>query len=391
MNIADRLNRIPPYVFAEVGARIRDKRAAGVDVINLGIGSPDQPPPQCIIDAMSRAAQEPANHRYPSYVGSPELRSAMVAYYSRRFGVDLDADTEVLPILGSKDGIAHIAWTLVDEGDLVLIPDPGYPPYTSGTKLAGGECHYLSLTADNDFLPDLEGVPADVYERASAMWINYPNNPTGAVAPLSFYQQLVEYASRHDFVVLSDNPYADVTFDGYRAPSFLEAEGARDVGVEFNSLSKTYNMAGWRIGMTVGNADVIRALTRVKTNVDTGIFYPLQAGAIAALEGPQEWLAERNATYQARRDTFVDGLRRLDFSFEVPKASLYVWARVPAGWTSAGLSDHLLEDAGVWITPGTFYGPSGEGYVRLSLTVSRERIEEACERIAESLERGDVS
>lgn len=391
MNIAERLNRIPPYVFAEVGARIREQQASGVDVINLGIGSPDQPPPPFIVDAMTDAAQEPANHRYPSYVGSPELRSAMAGYYRRRFGVELDADREVLPILGSKDGIAHIAWTLVDQGDLVLVPDPGYPPYTSGTRLAGGDCYYVPLIAENDFLPDLQAVPADVYERAVAMWINYPNNPTGAVAPLSFYQQLVEYAARYDFVVLSDNPYADVTFDSYRAPSFLQAAGACDVGVEFNSLSKTYNMAGWRIGMAVGNAEIIRALTRVKTNVDTGIFYPLQAGAIAALEGPQEWLVERNGMYQARRDAFVDALRRLDFSFEVPRASLYMWARVPAGWTSAALSDHLFEEAGVWITPGTFYGPSGEGYVRLSLTVSRERIEEACERIGRNLDRGERS
>lgn len=386
MQIADRLNKIPPYVFAEVGARIREKQSMGVDVINLGIGSPDQPPPQFIIDAMTRAAQEPANHRYPSYVGLPELRSAMAAYYRRRFDVRLDPDREVLPILGSKDGIAHIAWTLVDPGDVVLIPDPGYPPYTSGSTLAGGECYYMPLTRETDFLPDLEAVPPDILARATALWINYPNNPTGAIASVEFYEKLVAYAMEYNFIVLSDNPYADVTFDGYRAPSFLEADGASDAGLEFNSLSKTYNMAGWRVGMAVGNAELISALTRVKTNVDTGIFNPLQAGAIAALEGSQEWLAERNAVYQARRDTFVDRLSELGFSFEVPKASLYIWARVPAGWTSTELSDHLLEDAGIWITPGTFYGPSGEGYVRISLTVSKERIEEACERIAISLD-----
>lgn len=385
MQLAGRLNRIPPYVFAEVGARIREKSAQGIDVINLGIGSPDLPPPKFITEAMIWASEEPANHRYPSYEGSPELRRAMAGYYARRFGVELNPDREVLPLIGSKDGIAHVAWTVVDPGDLVIVPDPGYPPYASGTQLAGGECYYVPLTAENDFLPDLDAIPEAVYDRAVAMWINYPNNPTGSIAPLEFYDRLVDYAKRYDFVVLSDNPYAEVTYDGYRAPSFLEATGAPDVAIEFNSLSKTYSMAGWRIGMAVGNADLVAALRRVKTNVDTGIFYPLQAGAIAALEGPQEWLADRNATYQARRNVLVDGLHDLGFTFEVPKASLYVWAGVPANWTSADLSDHLLEDAGVWVTPGTFYGPSGQGYVRLALTVAEDRIREAVTRIRRSL------
>ncbi len=381
MRIARRIRDLPPYVFAGVARRIREKEVRGERVINLGIGSPDMPPPDFVVRAMVEAARDPSAHRYPGYVGTPELRRAVAAYYRRRFGVELDPEREVLPLIGSKEGLAHVAWALVDQGDVVLVPDPGYPTYRLGTLLAGGEVFFMPLKPESGFLPDLEAVPEEVYRRAVAMWVNYPNNPTGAVAPLDFYRRLVELARHYDFVVLSDNPYADVTFDGYRAPSFLQVEGAREVGVEFNSLSKTYNMAGWRVGMAVGNAEVVKALTRVKSNVDTGIFLPLQAGAVAALEGPQEWIEERNGVYRERRDVLVAGLRALGFTCDVPRATLYVWARVPAGWTADALADTLLDRAGVWMTPGTFFGPSGEGFVRVAFTVDVETIREALARV----------
>ncbi len=390
MHLAQRIRDLPPYVFAGVVRRIREKEARGERVINLGIGSPDMPPPDFVVDAMVHAARDPTNHRYPGYVGSPELRRAIAAYYRRRFGVELDPEREVLPLIGSKEGLAHVMWALVDPGDLVLVPDPGYPTYRLGVYLAGGEVHFLPLRAQNDFLPDLEAVPEAVYRRAVAVWVNYPHNPTGAVAPLDFYRRLVELAREYDFVVLSDNPYADVTFDDYRAPSFLEVEGAREVGIEFNSLSKTYNMAGWRVGMAVGNANLIGALTRVKSNVDTGIFLPLQVGAVAVLEGPQDWIAERNAVYQERRDVLVAGLRKLGFVCQTPRATLYVWARVPEGWTSEALSNYLLDRAGVWVTPGTFFGPSGEGFVRVAFTVDVQVIQEALDRMERALSRPET-
>lgn len=385
MRLAQRVQNLPPYLFAGVARRIRQKEAAGERVINLGIGSPDMPPPPFVIEAMERAARDPASHRYPSYTGTPELRRAIAAYYRRRFEVNLDPDREVLPLIGSKEGLAHIMWVLVDPGDVVLVPSPGYPTYRYSVHLAGGEVVFLPLQAEKGFLPELDAVPEEVYRRAVAMWVNYPHNPTGAVAPLEFYRRLVELAHTYDFVVLSDNPYVDITFDGYRAPSFLEVEGAREVGIEFNSLSKTYNMAGWRVGMAVGNAELVGALMRVKSNVDTGIFLPLQVGAVAALEGPQDWIAERNAVYQQRRDVLVAGLRRLGFACEVPRATLYVWARVPDGWTGEALADYLLEQAGVWVTPGTFFGPGNEHFVRVAFTVDVALIEEALDRVGRAL------
>lgn len=385
MHLAPRLTRMPPYFFARVAERIRAVEAQGHRVINLGIGSPDLPPPDFIIEAMIAAAREPASHRYPSYTGSPELREAIAGYYARRFGVALDPQTEVLPLIGSKEGLAHVLMALVGDGDLVLVPDPGYPTYRMGTYLADGVFEPVPLRPELGFLPDLDAIPEETYRRAVAFWVNYPNNPTGATAPLAFYERLVALARRYDFVVLSDNPYADITFDGYRAPSFLEVPGAKEVGVEFNSLSKTYNMAGWRVGMAVGNAEVIAALLRVKSNVDTGIFYPLQAGAIAALNGPQEWLAERNEIYRQRRDVVVEGLRAAGFQAEPPKASLYVWARIPEGWTSEALSTYLLETAHIWLTPGIAFGEHGEGYVRVALTTDADTLAKAMAQVSEAL------
>jgi len=381
VRIAKRMDNIPPYIFAAVSKLIASKQAEGMDVINLGIGSPDLTPPQFIIDAMNTAAQEAVSHRYPSYFGLPELREAIADWYAQRFGVDLDPNREVVPLIGSKEGIAHVAQALIDPGDIALVPDPGYPTYSKGTILADGEVYFMPLLDRNSFLPDLDSIPADVRERARCIWINYPNNPTGAVAPLSFFEEVIAFARENDIAVMADNPYSDVTFDGYKAPSFLEVDGAREVGVEFNSLSKLYNMAGWRVGMAVGNERIIEALTRVKSNVDTGIFRPVQIGAIAALKGDQSWLAERNATYQERRDIVLAGLEAAGIDVIPPKATLYIWPKTPAGYTSEEFSMKLLNEAGVWITPGNAFGPSGEGYLRISLCTSADRLREAMDRL----------
>jgi len=383
ISIAKRMNNIPPYIFAAVSKTIAAKQAEGMDVINLGIGSPDLAPTQFIIDALKEAADEAISHRYPSYFGLPELRQAVADWYARRFNVTLDPAREVLPLIGSKEGIAHAALTLIDPGDVALVPDPGYPTYSKGTLLANGEVYYMPLLAENGFLPDLDAIPEDVRRRARCIWVNYPNNPTGAIAPLSFFEKLIAFAKENDIAVMADNPYSDVTYDGYVAPSFLQVEGAREVGVEFHSLSKTYNMAGWRVGMVVGNETIIEALTRVKSNVDTGIFRPVQIGAIAALQGDQSWLTERNATYQERRDVVLAGLEAVGINVIPPKATLYVWPETPVGYTSKEFSLKVLNEAGVWITPGNAFGPSGEGYLRISLCTTVDRLREAMERIKE--------
>lgn len=379
--LAKRMEQVPPYVFAHVSKLIAEKRAEGVDVINLGIGSPDLPTPAHIVEALQRAAEDPANHGYPSYTGMPSFRQAIASWYKARFDVDLDPDTEVVPLIGSKEGIAHLALAVVGRGDIALVPDPGYPTYQMGTVLADAETYAMPLLAENGFLPDLDAIPDDVLERARVMWLNYPNNPTGAIAPMSFFEDLVDFAKRHNVLIAHDNPYADVTFDGYEAPSLLQVPGAKDVAVELNSLSKTYNMAGWRVGMAVGNSQVIAGLIRVKSNVDTGIFNPIQIAASAALQGDQGWIAERNAVYQRRRDVLMEGLAAIGLKAYEPKAALYVWAETPRHVKSDEFAMHVLDDAGVWVTPGTAYGEAGEGYFRLSLCVPEERLAEAMERM----------
>lgn len=381
MNLADRMNNIPPYVFAVVAERIREKKAQGIDILNLGIGSPDMGPPNWITEVMIDATLKMENHRYPGYAGSPLLRQAWASYYQTRFNVELHPDKEVLPLIGSKEGIPHMALALVGQGDIVLVPDPGYPVYNVSTILAGGTPYTMPLLEENNFLPDLDAIPADVLERTVAMWLNYPNNPTGAIAPIEFYEKVVYYAKKYDFSVLSDNPYADITFDGYRAPSFLEAPGAMDVAIEINSLSKTYNMAGWRVGTAVGNADLIHALLRVKSNVDTGIFYPLQAGAAAALTGDQSWVGERNKIYKKRRDIAVSALRDAGFTVNTPVASLYVWPRVPEGYNANDLAWHLFDNANVWITPGEAFGAAGKDFMRLALCTDAETLASGLERV----------
>ena len=381
MRFARRVEKLPPYLFAEISRRIAEKRSQGVDVISFGIGDPDLPTPEHIIDSLREASLDSANHRYPETGGLPELRQAVARWYERRFDVSLDPQREVLPLVGSKEGIGHIALCFIDPGDIALVPDPGYPVYAVGTMFAGGEAYYLPLREENGFLPDLESVPADVLGKARALWLNYPNNPTGAVADLDFFERAAAFARKHGLAVLHDGPYSEVAFDGYRPPSFLQADGAREVGIEFHSLSKSYNMTGWRIAMAVGNAEIIDTLTRVKSNLDSGIPQAIQRMAITALDGSQDCIEEHNRVYQRRRDRLVVALRGLGLRVSPPKASLYVWARIPDGTTSTEYATRLLDEAGVVVTPGVGYGPSGEGYVRLSLTLPDERLEEGVRRL----------
>jgi LL-diaminopimelate aminotransferase len=378
---ANRIASLPPYLFAEADRQIAAKRAAGFDVVSLGVGDPDLPTPAWILEALHKSAEDPANHRYPDYYGLAELRRAIASWYLTRFGVELHPDNEVVPLIGSKEGIAHIALAFIDPGDVALASDPGYPVYTIGTMLAGGTPYLMPILPENDFLPDLDSVPADVLSKARLLWINYPNNPTSAVAPEGFFERVVEFAQRHNLLVCHDNAYSDVTFDGYRPISFLQVPGAKEVGVEFHSLSKSYNMTGWRIGMMVGNASAVEALGRVKTNLDSGIFQAVQYAGIAALTGDQTWMAERNMIYQRRRDLVVSTLNEIGIDATPPKASLYIWARVPRGETSLGFSLKVLEDLAVWVTPGVGFGPSGEGFFRISLTTPDHRLEEAMRRL----------
>jgi len=330
---------------------------------------------------MYRSAQDPHHHGYAGYYGTPELRQAIANYYEQRFGVKINPEKEVVSLIGSKEGIANAALAFVNPGQPVLVPDPGYPTYSLGTLLAGGVPAPVPLLADNGFLPNLATIPAGVVEAASVLWLNYPNNPTGAVAPLEFFERAVAFARKHDLLICHDNPYCDVTFEGYQAPSLLQVPGAMDVTLEFNSLSKTYNMAGWRIGMAVGNAVAVDALARTKTNIDSGIFRPIQDAAVLVLNGDQSWLQERNAVYCERRDIILSALGELGIKADKPVASLYIWARVPEGYTSAQFAARLLEGAGISITPGTVFGEHGEGYCRISLGMDTGRIREAMHRL----------
>jgi LL-diaminopimelate aminotransferase len=380
MRVADRVENLPPYVFAQLGQRIQELMASGRDVIRLDIGSPDLPPPEPVIAAMCRSAGDPSHHGYGGYYGTPALRQAIARYYEQRFGIDLDPRKQVTPLIGSKEGIANVALAFVDRGQVVLVPDPGYPTYTLGTLLAEGVPYRVPLLAEKDFLPDLESIPSDVARSAKILWLNYPNNPTGAIAPLEFFERAVAFAHKYELLVCHDNPYCDVAFDGYTAPSLLQVPGAMEVALEFNSLSKTYNMAGWRVGMAVGNAQAVDALARTKTNIDSGIFRPIQDAAVLALTGDQTWLRDRNAIYQERRDLILAMLEEIGIQAERPLASLYVWPVVPDGYSSVEFAAELLEEIGISITPGSVFGPHGEGYVRISVGMSTERIQEAMER-----------
>ena len=383
MRLARRIEKIPPYLFTEISRKIAAKRAEGVDVVSFAIGDPDIPTPQHIMAELHRASDEPANHRYPESEGLPELRQSIAGWYERRFGLSFDPDKEVQPLLGSKEGINNIALCLVDPGDIALVPDPGYPVYTTGTLFAGGEVHYMPLREEYGFLPDFSEIPVDVARRSKIMWLNYPNNPTAAVADLSFFEEAVRFAREYDIAVCHDGPYSEVAYDGFKPVSFLQADGAKEVGIEFHSLSKSYNMTGWRIGMAVGNPDLINALMRVKSNIDSGIPQAIQLMAIAALNGPQDCIPEHNAIYQRRRDRLVEALRAAGMKVEPPKGSLYVWAHIPEGFTSAEFAGRLIDEIGVVVTPGTGYGQQGEGYVRLSITTPDDRVDEGARRIME--------
>ncbi|MCD6291201.1 MAG: aminotransferase class I/II-fold pyridoxal phosphate-dependent enzyme, partial [Anaerolineae bacterium] len=334
MQPAQRMNALPPYVFAKLAARIRELRSQGLDVIRLDMGSPDLPPAPHIIEALERTARDPHKHGYPGFGGTPAFRQAVAEYYASRFGVDVDAGTEVVALIGSKEGIANMALAWLDPGDLALVPDPGYPTYRMGPRLVGADVYFMPLLEENGFLPDLDAIPSDVADRARLMWLNYPNNPTGAIAPMEFLEKVVAFCKQHDILLCHDAPYCDVVFDDYVAPSILQIPGAKEVALEFNSLSKSHNMAGWRIGMAVGNAVAVEALGRVKSNIDSGVFLGIQEAAIAALTGDQSWLKERNAIYQERRDIIVQTLNEVGLEAKAPQASLYVWPKVPKGYTS---------------------------------------------------------
>jgi LL-diaminopimelate aminotransferase len=370
VRLSQRVESLPPYLFVEISRKIAERKAKGEDVVSFGIGDPDIPTPAHIIERLCKEAHVPANQRYPESEGLPELRKTIASWYQKRFGVSLDPDKEVAPLIGSKEGIAHIALCLLNPGDIALITDPGYPVYAIGTKLAGGIPYYLPISPDNNFLPDLDNIPTEILAKTKVLWLNYPNNPTGAVADLKFFNKAVEFAKKHDICICHDGPYSEVAFDGYIPVSFLQAEGAKDVGIEFHSFSKTYNMTGWRIGMAVGNATAINALKTLKSNLDSGIPQAIQYVAIEALTGPQNCIKEHNDVYQRRRDLIVDTLNKMGLEAKQPKASLYIWAKVPHGFTSVEFTNDLLDKTGVVVTPGTGYGSNGEGYVRLSLTIA---------------------
>jgi len=380
---ARRLKNLPPYPFARWSAEVNRVKALGVDVIRLDIGNPDLPPSDAVLERLFNSAQQDGHHGYAGYRGLPVLREAITAYYARRFGVSLDAESQVVPLIGSKEGIVNMALAWLDPHDVALVPDPGYAPYTMGAMLAGAEVATFPLLAACDFLPDLSAIPKEVTRRAKLMWLNYPNNPTGAVADLDFLTQAVAYARDNHLLLCFDAPYTDVTYGNYVAPSILQVPGAIDVAVEFNSLSKTFNMAGWRVGMAVGNSEALSALAQVKSNVDSGMFHPLQDAAVAALETDAVWIANRNARYRERIDIVVDGLAALGIAASPPRAALYIWAQVPEGWKAETFAMTLLEQTGVAIAPGSFFGPSGEGYIRVSVTAPVEQLRRAMKRLAQ--------
>lgn len=379
--VANRLATLPPYLFARIEQKIEEARNKGVDVISLGIGDPDLPTPEHIVDVLVEQAQDPENHRYPSSVGLLSFRTAVANWYQKRFGVTLDPVSEIVTLIGSKEGIAHISFCFLEDGDYALVPDPGYPVYSIGASLAGAQNYFLPLEEEKGFLPDLSSVPSEVARKSKLLFINYPNNPTGAIAEKEFYQDVVSFARNYDLIVCHDAAYSEITFDGYAAPSFLEVEGAKDVGIEFHSLSKTYNMTGWRIGWAAGNPEVIKALATLKSNLDSGVFQAIQYAGIAALEGSQDCIEKMRAVYQERRDVAVAGLRSLGWKGGLPKATFYMWIQVPEGYTSTQFAEIVLEKAGVVITPGIGYGERGEGYFRIALTIDKKRIEEAFARM----------
>ncbi len=385
MRFARRLDGVPPYLFAEIERRIEAMRADGVDVISLGIGDPDLPTPPAVVEALQRAVAEPRTHQYPSNRGLAAFRDAVAGFYAQRFGVEVDPATEVMPVLGGKEAVAHVAFACLDPGDVALAPDPGYPPYTSGPVFAGADVHYLPLAAANAFMPRLDAIPQGVASRANLLYFNYPNNPTGAVVADGFFSDAAAFAREHGLVAVHDSAYTEIAFDGYSPPSFLSTPGAKDVGAEIFSLSKGWNMTGWRIGWIAGNADVVERYRQLKTNLDSGMFDALQLAGTAALTEAHDFPREMSEVYRRRRDLMIDALGAIGIAAEPPRATPYLWIRVPDGHDSASFTELVLAQAAVIVSPGPSFGPSGEGYVRISLTVPDARLEEAASRIASSL------
>ncbi len=379
--LASRLKHLPPYLFASIDEMKQKARVKGVDLIDLSIGDPDIPTPSNIVGAMKKAVKNPVNHRYPSYEGMLSYREAIARWYKRRFNVKLDPETEVLSLIGSKEGIGHIPLAFVNPGDIVLVPSPGYPVYSVGTLFAGGESYMMPLKEENDFLPDFGAIPKKVFIKAKLIFINYPNNPTSVVAPWKFHKEVIEVAKKYNIIVCHDASYTEIYYDDKRPLSFMQIPGSKDAGIEFHSLSKTYSMTGWRVGFAVGNRKVLAGLGKVKTNLDSGIFQAIQEASIVALDMDNDTLSGIRKTYQKRRDILYSGLKKLGMQLIKPKATFYIWAKVPSHFDSAGFVAHMLNKAGVLATPGNGFGDAGEGYVRFALTASEDRIKEAVERI----------
>lgn len=378
---AKRIDQIPPYLFAEIDKKKEEMRKKGMDLIDLGIGDPDLPTPQPIIERLKKASEDPRNHHYPSYEGMVEFRTAAAQWFEGRFGITFDPKTEVLALIGSKEGIAHIPLAFVNPGDYVLVPSPGYPVYRVATLLAGGTPYFLPLLKENGFLPKLSEIPKEVAERSKLLFINYPNNPTSAIAEKPFFEEVIAFARRYGIIVCHDAAYSELAFDGYRPLSFFEVEGAKEVGIEFHSLSKTFNMTGWRIGFAVGNQEIVSGLGRVKTNIDSGLFQAIQEAGIEALNHFDTPIPNIIRIYEGRRDVMVKGLREMGLEVDLPRATFYLWIRVPRGYTSAQFATLLIEQAGIVATPGNGFGEAGEGYIRMTLTVGESRLKEAIERL----------
>ncbi|MDA8214331.1 MAG: LL-diaminopimelate aminotransferase [Nitrospiraceae bacterium] len=385
IQLADRVKNLPPYLFATIDKMKQEALSKGVDLIDLSIGDPDIPTPAHIVAAMKKAVEKPVHHRYPSYEGMLSYREAVASWYKQRFNVSLDPKTEVLSLIGSKEGIGHIPLAFVNPGDVVLVPSPGYPVYPVGTLFAGGESCIMPLKEENGFLPDFKAIPEDVLKRAKLMFLNYPNNPTAAVASEGFFKEAIALAEKYNIIICHDAAYSEMYYDNQKPTSFLDVEGAKDVGIEFHSLSKTYNMTGWRIGFAVGNKDVIAGLGKIKTNLDSGVFQAIQEASIVALQTEDSILSLIRKTYQDRRDALYEGLKGLGIHINKPKATFYLWAKVPTGFNSTTFVAHLLEKTGVLGTPGVGFGAPGEGYIRFALTQPVERIKEAVERIKNAL------
>jgi LL-diaminopimelate aminotransferase len=385
IELASRVKNLPPYLFATIDRMKQETKAKGVDLIDLSIGDPDISTPMHIVEAMKNAVEKPEHHRYPSYEGMLSFREAVAGWYKRRFGVGLDPADEALSLIGSKEGIGHIPLAFVEPGDTVLVPSPGYPVYPVSVLFAGGVSHIMPLREDNGFLPDFKAIPEETLKKAKLMFINYPNNPTAAVAPRTFYEEVVALAARYNIIVCHDAAYSEIYFDGDKPMSFMQVEGAKDVGIEFHSLSKTYNMTGWRIGFAVGNPDIIAGLGKIKSNLDSGVFQAIQEASVIALQTDEGVLSGIRKTYQDRRDALYEGLKRIGIEVALPKASFYLWARVPKQFDSSSFVAHILEKAGVLTTPGNGFGAPGEGYVRFALTVPVERMKEAVERLRKAV------